>query len=91
MEEGKDLHSTSPNATHDTQKPQTKGQTYTRLLVGVHRVYFLIFLLFLAVLYDMQDFSSLTRDCTGTPAVGAQSLNHWTAREVTHHVYFNAL
>ena len=37
-------------------------------------------LLFLASQFGMQDLSSPTRD--RTPALGAQSLNHWTAREV---------
>ena len=30
----------------------------------------------------MWDLSSLTTDWTGTPCIGWQSLNHWTAREV---------
>ena len=35
----------------------------------------------------MWDFSSLTRDRTwGPPAVEAQSLNHWTAREISRSV-----
>ena len=43
--------------------------------------------LFLATLCGMWDFSSLTRDRTwGPPAVEAQSLNHWTAREISRSV-----
>ena len=38
---------------------------------------FSYFFNFLAVLHGMQDFSSLTRDWAGAPAVGAPSLNHW--------------
>ena len=45
-------------------------------------------LLFLAVLCGMQDLSSLTRDQTLAPALGATSLNHWTAREVPRYLLF---
>ena len=50
-------------------------------------------LFFLAALQGMQDLSSLTRDPTVPPAVGARSLNHWTAREVPQlkHCYLNLL
>ena len=34
--------------------------------------------------HGMWDLSSLTRDEPAPPAVEAQSLNHWTAREVPH-------
>ena len=37
---------------------------------------------FLATLHCTQDLSSLIRIELLTPAVGVQSLNHWTAREV---------
>ena len=37
---------------------------------------------FLVTPCGMQDFSSPTRDEPVPPALGAQSLNHWTAREV---------
>ena len=36
----------------------------------------------------MWDPSSLTRDEPMTPALGAQSLNHWTAREVPTRDHF---
>ena len=39
----------------------------------------------------MWDLSSLTRDKRTPPALGAQSLNHWTAREVQLGVYENQL
>ena len=39
-------------------------------------------LFFLAMPRSMRDLSSLTRDRTRVPAVEAQSLIHWTAREV---------
>ena len=45
-------------------------------------VFCLFFFLFLASLHGIQDLSSLTRDRTHAPAVEAQSVNHWTAREV---------
>ena len=35
----------------------------------------------------MWDLHSPTRDCTCTPAVKEQSLNHWTIREVPLGVY----
>ena len=35
----------------------------------------------------MWDLSSLTRDRTCTPAVEAQSLNHWTTREVPQRIF----
>ena len=37
---------------------------------------------------DMQYLSSQTRDWTCAPAVGAQSPNHWTAREFLMTIYF---
>ena len=37
---------------------------------------------FLAMLCDMWDLSSLTRDWTHSPALEGFSFNHWTAREV---------
>ena len=42
--------------------------------------------LFLATLCGMWDFSSLTRDRTWGPLQWRQSLNHWTAREVSRSV-----
>ena len=45
----------------------------------------LFFFFCLVTSYNMWNFSSLTRDRTGTPcipALEAQSLNHWTSREV---------
>ena len=33
--------------------------------------------------------SSLTRDRTGPPVLGAQSLNHWTTRKVPHIFFYN--
>ena len=33
------------------------------------------------------DLSSLTRDRTRTPSIGRQSLNHWTAREVSEYFF----
>ena len=42
--------------------------------------------LFLATLCSMWDFSSLTRDRTWGPLQWRQSLNHWTAREVSRSV-----
>ena len=45
--------------------------------------FFLIILIYcLATLCGMWDLSSLTRDQTSAPALGARHLNHWTAREV---------
>ena len=40
------------------------------------------FFSFMAAPQDMWDLSSPTRNQTQPPAVEAQSLNHWTAREV---------
>ena len=39
----------------------------------------------------MWDLSSLTGDRVRAPALGAQSLNHWTAREVPNIVFFKKL
>ena len=53
------------------------------------RSWFLSF--FLAVPYSMWDLSSPTRDQTGTlyiPAWEAQSLNHWTTRDVPMRPWF---
>ena len=46
-------------------------------------LYTLPILFFLDALHGMWGLSSLTRDWTHTPALEAQSLNHWTAREVS--------
>ena len=35
--------------------------------------------------------SSLTRNGTGPPALGTQSLNHWTTREFLRKVFFNEI
>ena len=40
--------------------------------------------LFLAVLCGIQYVSSLTKDRTHAPALGALSLNHWITKEVPH-------
>ena len=44
--------------------------------------------IFLAVPCSMWDRSCLTSDQTHAPAFGAQSLNHWTFREVPGLVIF---
>ena len=47
-------------------------------------LFYLFIYLFLAPPGSMWDLSSLTRDRTRAPppSLGAQSLNHWTARDV---------
>ena len=42
-------------------------------------------------LQGMWDLSSPTRDRTHTPCIGRQSLNHWTAREVSISVFLCVL
>ena len=42
---------------------------------------------FFAAPHGMWDLSSLTRDQTHAPKVEAQSLNHWTTREVPIPLY----
>ena len=38
--------------------------------------------------HGTQDLSSLTWDWTHAPCFGAQNLNHWTAREVLHYLFY---
>ena len=54
----------------------------------VRQVPLLIIFLFFFLVPSMWDLISLTRVGTRTPAVQAQSLNHWTDREVHHYSYF---
>ena len=71
------------------------------LIIGMPRVggfikhffslQFLSFLFFLAAPHGMWDLSFPTRDWTSAPALEAQSLNHWTAREVPIKPFFKAL
>ena len=53
-----------------------------RHLSGFTPLGFFFFLSFLSTLCSMHDLSFPTRDWT--PALGARSLSHWTAREVLH-------
>ena len=39
----------------------------------------------------MWGLSSPTRDQTCTPALEAQSFNHWTTKKVPHHLFLNGL
>ena len=55
-------------------------------------VYVFIFLIkkfSLATLHGFGDLSSLTRDRAYAPNSKVQSLNHWTAREVTASFFFS--
>ena len=49
---------------------------------------FLFFFKLLAVQRGMWDLSSPTRDLTHAPELEAQSLNHWTTREVPFQNFF---
>ena len=64
--------------------PENTCFTKERFIFYIFKILLLLLLLFffLAVLCSMQDTSSLTRGWTCDPAVEAESLNHWTAREV---------
>ena len=57
---------------------------------GLHLLLFIYYLLcvYLAMLCGLWDLSSLTKD--QTPALGAQSSNHWTTREFIYlfHYYY---
>ena len=58
-------------------------------LLGLQNVLLipLFFFFFCHTTQHVGSLSSLTRDQTLTPALEAQSLNHWTAREVPHSVF----
>ena len=63
---------------------------FTFFIVSFDAQKFLFVCLFvLATPQGMWDLSSPTRDRTHAPALGARSLNQWTAREVPMHKIFN--
>ena len=73
-----------------TESDMTEWLNWTELnriqssskLSWISSVLFICWAFVFYVDWDMWDLSSLTRDQTYTPAVDAQSLNHWISREV---------
>ena len=76
----------SPTLQGDSLLSESLGRVLVEFVTAL-----LLFSVWVFLLWDMWDLSSLIRYKTHSPCIGRRSFNDWTAREVTSKVYFSLL